>query len=57
MTTSPRIGPEPAPGATPFQNFDKLFRRVISAPKEAVDKAIQVEERAKKRKRRAKKRG
>lgn len=59
MRTSPRIGPEPEPRATPFQNFDRLFRSVIAVPKEAIDKALKAEEKAKakKRKRRANRRG
>jgi hypothetical protein len=55
MRTSPRIGPEPDPGATPFQNFDQFFRKTNPVSKEAVDREAKREERTENRERRAKK--
>ncbi len=47
-TCAPKLEPE----ATPFQNFDRLFRTVISVPKAAIEKEAA---KLKRRKKRAKK--
>jgi hypothetical protein len=42
-------------GPNQFENFDRLFRTVIAAPKSAIDKAEAKWKRARARKKRAKK--
>jgi hypothetical protein len=44
----------PAPEGTPFENFDRLFRAVVSVPKSEVEKE-EAKERVKNRRKRAKK--
>jgi hypothetical protein len=52
---SPEPKPEPpAPEGTPFENFDRLFRKVISVPKSAVE-AEEAKERLKNQRERARK--
>lgn len=46
---------EPAPEGTPFENFDRLFRAVVSVPKSAVQAEEAKEKKQRERKRAAKK--
>jgi hypothetical protein len=54
MATMKPAPASPAPEGTPFENFARLFRAVVSVPKSAVEKE-EAKERLKNRKRRARK--
>ncbi len=45
---------QPAPDAEPFENFDRLFRAVVSVPKAAVEEQ-EAKERAKNQRKREQK--
>jgi len=54
ITIPPEIAAK-CDGPNQFENFDRLFRAVIAAPKAAIDKAEAKWKRARTRKKRAKK--
>jgi len=51
----PANPPIEVPGATPFQKMDNLFRAVIAVPKAEIDKREKEWQRAKPKKKQAKK--